>query len=628
MSIYSPREELEIKAKTGAFLVLIAIAGFLFSLLFFRLFFLQVYKGDFFHESSQMNRYKKRFLVAPRGLILDRNQEILVGNKSTASLKFNFNLTNNTEQVIKQMSSIINISEKKINKIIDRKKIRYGSYHPITIKASLSLEEIYRLKLLQWEEPSLYVEQTPLRVYPLGANGSQIFGYAGEISKEELQKYNSTDVYPMDIVGKQGLEKIYDQDVKGINGWSYIEVDAFNRISPKIKSSTFSFNNEPQQGNEFVLTIDKGLQKFAYKSMQRKDRIGPRTGSVIVMKTNGEILAWISVPGFDPNLFSLGMTEQNWLEMNQQKDEVSFINKGLQEHYSPGSTLKPFIAIAALAESVIQKDTKIESPRRLKFGNRYFHDHSILGHGLIDIRGALEKSANTFFYQIGHDLGVDNIEKYLKMFGFGKKTGIRLLGEVTGLVPSSNWKEKNIQEPWRVGDTINTSIGQGFSLVTLLQLAVAYNAIATEGFIVKPYLIKEASNKKIKSITLDTLTDRISHDHFLTVKEGLAQVVGGSRGTARFWKSSTTSYGGKTGTSQVVSLDAKDLFKKCRNLEKRYRHHGLFISFAPIQESEIVVAVLTEHSCAGSSGAAPIARDIIDYYMKNKNKKNHNQLSK
>lgn len=616
MPVYSQKEEFEIKSKSFSFAVLIFLTGFLFLLLVARLFVLQIHQGESFRHHSQMNRFKKRFLRSPRGLILDRNNQILVGNNLVKNLKLNLNSIDNKKEVIKKISQIIGIPEQSINKIIKKRIKKFGSYHPITIKQSLNLNEIHKLKFLHWDYPGVYVEETSQRIYPINDNGSQFLGYTGEVSKTEIKNLKSANkfVHPLDVIGKQGIEKIYDSHLKGVNGWAYLEVDALNRISPIEKSSSFIY---PKQGGDITLTIDKDLQKFVYKAMQRKDSIGLRTGSVIVMKTNGEILALLSLPTFNPNIFSSEIDQQDWSQLTKT-DSKLFIDKSFQEHYSPGSTLKPFIAIAALSESIISQDTKIKSPNRLKFGNRYFHDHSIFGYGSINVITAIEKSANTFFYQVGNQLGIDRIEKYLRLFGFGQKTKIDVSGEIKGLVPSQAWKQKNLNEAWQLGDTINSSIGQGFTLTTLLQLTVAYNAIATEGLLVKPFIVKKISNKIIQTAPLDTLTDRIDRKHFKTVKEGLRRVTEGSGGTARFWKSSTTSYGGKTGTAQVISLTASDLYKKCHLSPKKFRHHGFFIGLAPIVKTEIVVSVFTENSCSGSSGSAPIARDIIDYYLSSK----------
>ncbi len=621
MISHSQNEEIEIKSHKLSFYLLIIITGFLFSLIFIRLVYLQIYEGEDLRRYSDSNRFRKQFLNAPRGLVLDRNNKILIGNKNIMQLKFNLNHTSDNEEILKKISPIINIPIEKIKEKLEKGKKSYGHYHPITIKQSLNLDEIHKLKLLHWNHPEIYVEETHIRVYPLKENASQILGYVGEVSKKELIKFKKKKTYlnPLDIIGKEGIENLYDSHLKGTHGWNFVEVDALNRISPKTISPPFFLKNNPKQGENIVLTLDKDLQEFVYKAMDKKDSIGPRKGSVIVMKTNGEILAWLSLPSFDSNTFSLELSEKDWQELSRS-DSKFFINKGFQEHYSPGSTFKPFIAIAALSEGIILKETLLDSPNKLKFGNRIFHDHSVFNHGPINVITALEKSVNTFFYKIGAKLGIDKIVIYADLFGFGHKTNIKLKGESQGLLPNPLWKQHKFQKSWQLGDTINTSIGQGSLLTTLLQLTVAYNAIATEGLLVKPFIIKKISDQIIKHTIKDTLTDRIDRKHFITIKKGLQQVIEGSHGTARYWKIPKIPYGGKTGTSQVISFSSKNLYGKCNSLPEKYRHHGLFIGMAPIQQPQIIVSVLTEHSCFGSLGSVPIARDIIKYYI-SKNKK-------
>ena len=619
MISHSQNEDLEIKSHGFGFYLLITITGCLFSLLFLRLVYLQIYQGEDLRRYSDSNRFRKQFLNAPRGLVLDRNNKILIGNKNIVQLKFNLNYISDIEEVLEKISPIIDTPIKEIKEKLEKRKKGYGHYHPITIKQFLNLNEIHKLKLLQWDYPGVYVEETHIRVYPLKENASKILGYVGETSKKELIKFQKEKnlFSPLNIIGKRGIEKIYNSYLAGEHGWNFVEVDALNRISPKTISPPFFLKNNSKQGKNIILTIDSDLQKFVYKAMNRKDSIGLRKGSVIVMKTNGEILAWVSLPSFDSNTFSLELDEKSWQKLSKSSSKL-FINKGFQEHYSPGSVFKPFVAIASLSEGIISKETLLDSPRKLKFGNRTFHDHSFFGHGSINVTTALEKSANTFFYKVGSQLGINKIEKYARLFGFGRKTNIELQGEVEGLVPTPLWKRKRFNESWQVGDTINVSIGQGSFLVTLLQLTVAYNAIATEGLLVKPFLVKQISDQMIEHTIKDTLTDRIDRKHFITIKEGLQQVVEGSHGTAKHWKIPNLSYGGKTGTAQVISFSSKNLYNKCQNLPEKYRHHGLFIGVAPVQQPKIIVSVLTEHSCFGSLGSAPVARDIIKYYITKK----------
>ena len=612
MFFYTQKEEQEIKSHQIDFLFLKIIIVSLFFLLTARLWFLQIRHGNELKNYSNINRFKQQALLAPRGLMLDRDGKILVKNASTAQLKINLNETENLESILKKISPIINWSEKKIKNKIEKNKKRYGIFHPIIITSHLNLNEIHELKLLHWIHPEIYVEEGGARVYPLKENGSQVFGFAGQASQEDLKDLKS--IKKGELTGKAGLEKTYNKYLKGEDGIAVIEVDAHNRISTETPLPFQLLNRKVRQGQNLSLTIDKDIQTAAFKALQRADAIGPRQGAVIVMKSNGEILAWVSSPGFDGNVFSSEISKSFWRQFIQ-KNKKSFINKGLQEHYSPGSAFKPFVALAALQEGIITEDTLIHSPATFRLGSKVFHDHSKHGYGNINLETALEKSSNTFFYKMGLELGVEKIAKYAKLFRFGKRTNIELPGEIKGLVPTPQWKKNATGQPWQGGETLTFAIGQGAFLVTLLQLTVAYNIIATEGLVVQPFIVKRVTDGRIQQpTTLDTLTDRLDRHHFKTVKKGLRNVVQGRGGTARWWNLNEIPFSGKTGTSQVISFSSEKIFKKCKLLPFEQRHHGLFISFAPSDSPEIIVSVLTEHSCHGSTGSVPVARDIIKAY--------------
>lgn len=618
-------QELEIKSQAWRFHILILVTVCLGAVILLRLFHLQVYQGEKLKEFSNSNRFKKQLLKAPRGLILDRYHHILAGNKKTAQAVIHLNQGRYSEDSLKKASLIIKSPLPQLKEKIEREKKRSGIFHPIVLKNNLSLTEIYQLKQLHWDHADIQVREWERRVYPLKENGSQFLGFIGPLSKKDIQtlKKKKEIFHFGEFIGKSGLEKIYNQNLKGQNGFSMLEVDAQNRLANP--SSSYPFNLlkiEPKKGQNLILTIDKSLQAVALKAMQRTDALGPRAGAVLVMRNNGEILTMLSQPGFDPNVLSSQIDNSLWKKWSSKGSKV-FINKSFQEHYSPGSLFKPFVALAALEEGLISKETLLNAPGTFRIGRRIYHDHKISGHGNINVITALEKSANTFFYQIADQMGIEKINSYARLFGFGKKTQIRLLGESSGLLPGPLWKKKYFNQSWQRGDTINISIGQGDLLTTLLQLAVAYNAIATEGLLFKPFLLKQQPDgTTTKPVVLDSLTDRIQRKHFMTIKEGLKKVVEGTAGTARRYKLPSLSFSGKTGTAQVISLSASKIYSKCEQLPKLHRHHGWFVSFAPSDQPEIVVAVFTENSCSGSRGSAPIAKDIIQFYMEKRLKTN------
>lgn len=609
-----PQQEQEIRFLGFRFSVLIGLTTLLFFVLLVRLIFLQIYYGEELNKFSDSNRFKKQLLIAPRGVVFDRKGRILSKNRQAAGLVFYFQSWGEESfSILKKVSAIIDTPPSSLKQIIEKEKKRQGLFHPAVLKKELSLEEIHQLKQLSWDHPEIQVRAFNKRIYPLKENGAHFLGFIGPISTSEIRRFKAQNrrFNPGDLVGKSGLEKLYDEDLRGKNGYLMAEVDAKGRVLNAEGDSPFDLLKiAPKKGRDLTLTIDKDIQEAAFKAMNRKDSRGPRKGSVVVMKTNGELLALLSLPSFDPNRLSLQRKEALWESWSQKGSKV-FINKALAEHYSPGSVFKPFVALAALSEGLITPETLILSPGAFRVGRRLYRDHNTKGYGEINVETALERSSNTFFYQLGIQIAPESFYKYMKWFGFGQTTGLLLSGESPGLLPHPAWKKKTLNEPWHKGDSVNVSIGQGPLLTTLLQLAVAYNAIATEGLIVQPFIVlKDPQSRLKKPVILDSLTNRIPRRHFQTVKQGLRRVLEGSHGTARGYKIPSFSFAGKTGTAQVIRLSS-DNYKKCKKLPLKQRHHGWFVSFAPVNRPQIVVAVLTEHSCSGSGGSAPVARDII-----------------
>ena len=355
--ITNQQQEIEIKTHSLRFETLIFFTGFLFLILLFRLSYLQIHEGKQLRSFSNSNRFKKKLLIAPRGFILDRKKEILVANIKSTQLIFHHKESSSlNDEILKEIEKIIQIPVENLKKTIHREKKRNGPFHPSTLKENLSLFEIHKLKQLNWIYPEVQIREYNKRVYPLNENGSQFLGFIGSISKKDIQffKKQKKAFHLADVVGKGGLEKIYNEQLQGQNGFFMLEVDAKNRISRTPSSPFDLLKIQPKKGKNLILTIDKELQKFVLKSMEREDSIGPRTGAVVVMKTNGEILALFSSPGFDPNILSSNIDAHRWKQWSQNKSKL-FINKGFQEHYSPGSVFKPFVAIAALNEGLIEK---------------------------------------------------------------------------------------------------------------------------------------------------------------------------------------------------------------------------------------------------------------------------------
>ncbi len=597
-----------------------------------RLWFLQILQGSELRQFSEKNRVKETKLPAPRGLFLDRENRVLVDNLPGFDASIAPQYAKKLDETSEAVGEVLGIPGRRIAEDVRKSQRRDGPFRPVRIRDNVSLEEVFRLKLLRWDFPGLNINQDILRFYNLAENGAQLFGYVGEISKEQIPKYN--DYYQGkftfdqgDIIGKSGLEETWDATIRGRDGISYVEVDARGREAQSEKSNYFGFKPLPAvPGYNLVLTIDKDIQEAAYKAMQRDDHIGPRIGGVVVMRANGEILAWVNMPSYDPNNFSTGIPPQVWAQLINDPFRP-LRNKVIQDHFSPGSTFKPIVALAALQEKVVTPTSLVFAPGVLKFGRREYHESHRVSHGNINIVKAIEVSSNVFFYKMGIALGIDRIAPYAKLLGLGAKTNITMTHEVSGLIPSSEWKLKKLGEEWQPGENLSNAIGQGFVLVTALQMAVAYNAIGLEGKVVKPMLIKRILNqdsKVVQEFEPQVLRDAtqtnefgvtITPETFRTVKQGMRNVVAGEGGTARASKLIGVDMAGKTGTTQVRSFSADEIYKRCDSRPMFLRHHGWFVAFAPYEHPEITVAVLAQHACSGAGGGAPVVHDIMEAYF-------------
>lgn len=625
--VNNPDEAKEYLPRYRLFYVAIACAVLLFSS---RLWYLQIITGNELREFSEKNRIKQNKISAPRGLMLDRNGKVLVENLPGFEAILSPQYIENLENLSGAVGPILNVEPEKIVQKVQKSRKQNGPFAQVRLKDNLSREEVFRLKRIRLETPGLEIRESILRYYPLKENGAQLFGYVSEISKRQIPLLNDVykDIFQFeqgDIIGKSGLEETLERDIRGKDGLSFIQVDAHGRetvtATPNIYGQEIR-DQEPIHGNNSVLTIDRDVQEAAYKSMIDNQRIG----AAFAMKTNGEVLAWVNTPSFDPNEFSTGISGQTWSKLVNDPFKP-LRNKIIQDHASPGSTFKPFVALAALQEKVVGPNTLVAAPGVFMFGRRPYHDSNRAGYGSISIYEAIERSSNVFFFKMGIALGVDKMFAYINPMGIGQKTGIELAREVAGNMPNSEWKKAAIGEEWQAGENLSTAIGQGFVNATPIQMAVAYNAIGTEGKVVKPFIIRKIIDQEgkvlkenfpqvVRDMTETQKTGvKISTATFKVVKEGMRRVANGDRGTARFWKVPGVPMAGKTGTAQVMNFSADQIYASCTARPIHMRHHGWFVAWAPAENPEITVAVLAEHSCHGNTGAAPIVRDIVLAYF-------------
>jgi penicillin-binding protein 2 len=597
-----------------------------------RLIYLQIISGRELRYFSERNRVKQNKIQAPRGLVLDRDGKALVENLPGFEAVLTPQYIQNRKELAELVGPVIGLDPARVVEKIERSGRLNGPFATVRLKDNLSRDEVFRLKRLRLDLPGLEIRESIIRYYPLRENGAQLFGYVGEISKKELNtlnKIHSADsiVFEQgDIVGKNGLEEFLEKKIRGSDGVRFIQVNAHGRTTitdiPNIYGDQIQ-DIEPIHGHSATLTIDKDVQLAAFESFKKHNRMG----SAVAIKPDGEVLAWLNLPSFDPNYFATDVPAKVLAQINENPFKP-FRNKVIQDHFSPGSTFKPLVALAALQEKVITDKSTLYSPGKFFFGGRWYHNHNKEGEGVIGVYEALERSSNVFFYQLGIKLGVDKMYNYISLLGLGSKTGIEMTREVRGLLPNSTWKQSARGEPWQPGENLSTAIGQGYVTVTPLQMAIAFNTIATEGKVVKPYVVKKVTDHEgkmlferfpteVRDVTLPQPNGmKISVETFRVVKEGLRRVANGKRGTARAHKVPGVEIAGKTGTAQVVNFSADQIYAKCDHRPINLRHHGWYVAWAPWDKPEITVAVFAQHGCSGSGGAAPIARDIFEAYFR------------
>lgn len=596
------------------------IIVFCFGIVLIRLWYLQIYKGELYHKFSIQNRLRKEIVRAPRGMIYSRNKVLLVDNIPRFDAILTRQFLQDKDKTLNRLGEILNMDQDSIKKIIKKNSFQ-AKYRPIVIKKNISLEEVAKIETENASLPGISVDTFISREYIDKEVGAHVLGYISEISQNKLKKYRDRDKYDYklgDFIGQFGIEEQYDKQLRGDNGFEFVEVDALGRKKKYINTDNLFKgieDQDPNPGLNLKLTIDRDLQKVAYEALEGK------SGSVVAIDVEtGQILAMISTPAFDPSQFSRGLTSEYWNGLINNK-EKPLRDRSIQNHFPPGSTFKPFTAIAALEEGLIDSNSKIRCHGSYRLGRRLYRSWKRYGTEKMDITDALKHSCNIFFYKVATDMDIDVLAKYAKQFGFGKRTGIKLPREVSGLIPTKEWKLKTNGEPWQQGETLSCSIGQSYVLTSTLQLANAYAAIATKGKLYKPYLVDEVfdnQNKLIEKNEPKLLSQiELKDSTWDLVHKGLYKVVNEPKGTAWWRRGLGNQMAGKTGTSQVArAASAEQLYAKCSEKDYELRHHGVFVGFAPYNNPKISVAALVEHGCGGSSAAAPVVEKVINTYMK------------
>ncbi|MFZ5511317.1 MAG: penicillin-binding protein 2 [Pseudomonadota bacterium] len=605
----NPEQELyRFRQRVGVAGMVVLVA---FVLLFARFFYLQVVKHEYYRTRAEDNRIALVPVVPNRGLIVDRNGVVLARNYSAYTLEITPSKVKDLDALIDELATLVDIQprdRKRFRKLLEESK----NFESLPIRTRLTDEEVARFVAQRYRFPGADIKARLFRQYPLGEVASHAIGYIGRVNDRDLERiereeqeanYRGTEHF-----GKTGLEQRYEFDLHGRSGVEHVEVDAGGRAVRVLERTP------PVPGNNLILTLDAKLQEVAEKAF------GERRGALVAIEpATGGILALVSMPGYDPNLFVDGIDPQNWDLLNNSPDKP-MVNRAVNGAYPPGSTFKPFMALAALTLGKRTPQQAIADPGYFVFGGHRFRDDKVGGHGLVDMYKSIVHSCDTYYYVLANDLGIDNIAGFMRQFGLGSRTGIDIDGESEGVLPSQEWKKKRFKKPeqqkWYAGETISIGIGQGYNAYTPIQLAQATAALANNGVMYRPHLVKYVEDSRsgerrmIEPEPLRTIP--LKPEHVETIKQAMVGVNKEGTG-ARAFAGAEYVAAGKTGTAQVFSLKGEKYH--AGRIKEELRDHALFIAFAPADRPRIALAVLVENGGFGAQAAAPIARQVFDYYL-------------
>jgi len=592
-NITGPQLEEALRRKAKMLMIFVFV---LFSILLFRLMNMQIFNGSYYEGLSRNNRIRIVSVNATRGKILDRNMEVLADNRPAYNLMVMPEDISNVHDISERLALLLEQDKKEIIEKIGQAKMR--PYDPLTIVRDISFNQVARIETEIFTLPGVSIDATNERDYVFKDLASHILGFLGEISRKELQNKETGEYISGDLIGKTGIEFSCEDELRGVKGTRVFEVDALGR---KIKVLN---ERSPVSGNDIILTIDKRLQLIA------KDSLRKRAGAVVaVVPSTGEILAMVSSPGYDPNMFMSPMAPEAWKQISEDP-LYPLENRAIRGQYPPGSIFKVAVAFACLATKTISPQEKILCSGDYTLGTTTYKCWKKSGHGNIGMFRAITESCDVYFYHLGEKLGIDLISKYASALGFGKPTGIELRDELSGIIPTRDWKQKRFGTPWLPGETIITAIGQGYTLVTPLQVAKAMSAVVNGGRLYTPSILASEVEHLERELALDKADLDI-------LKAALRSVVEGEHGTARAIHDPMFAVGGKTGTAQVAKGYSSKLMDES-DLPYHLRDHAWFFGFSPVETPEILVVAVVEHGGHGGSIAAPIVRDMIKgfYFLK------------
>lgn len=583
---------------------------FFIAVIMARLWFLQIHNGDQYREKADNNRVRMLDIIAPRGNVLDRQGRTIITNRPSFNIVWVKEDSPDPDEIIKKLSRIFNeeiaVLLKRVREAEDNPR-----HIPILLKEDIDWKTLVYIENNHYDLPGIRVEVLPRRDYLFEDLGSHMIGYLGQINQKELDERVWEEYQSGDLIGKRGFEKLYEKELRGEKGTLYMEVDALGFEQRQLQG------REPLPGNDLQLTIDLDLQLEAEKAMAGK------AGAVVAMDVrSGRLLVFTSAPPVHLEDFVGGISHKNWQALlNDIKRPLVF--KTIQGQYPPGSTYKVVTALAGLAKGVINPNTVFYCSGSMAFGNRRYGCWKEGGHGAVSLHRALAESCDVYFYQVGLKVGVDSLAEYANRFGLGQKTGIEFESEKSGLIPTAAWKKLAKNVPWQEGETLSIAIGQGFNLVTPLQVCQMTAALANGGILYRPFLVEKIFDPEgqiIRESEPKVEVELVGMEQYLDlIRKGLVGAVNDTHGTGKEARLKDITVAGKTGTAQVVTMEK---FKETDEEDVAYEHrdHAWFTSFAPAEDPEIAVTVLVEHGGHGGSAAAPIAKKILERYFAGKSK--------
>jgi len=582
-----------------------------FSLLAIRFYYLQINRYDYYQTLAENNRISIVPITPNRGLISDRNGVILAHNFFVYTLEITPSKVNDLDATIAEIAKLVEVSPSDLKRF-KKQKNEGHNFESIPLRTHLNEIEAAKFAVNRYRFPGVELKSRLFRHYPLGKQGAHMVGYIGRINDKDLIKLAEKDALSnykgTDHIGKSGVEEYYETQLHGTTGFQQVEIDADGKAVRVLSSVA------PISGNNLILSADSKLQEIA------ETAFGERRGALVAIKPNtGEVLAFVSMPTFDSNLFVDGIDVENWRLLNDSLDRP-LINRPLRGVYPPGSTFKPFSALAGLENGKRKPPFSINDAGyfMLPRSSHRYRDWKPGGHGNVDMRRAITISCDTFFYGLAMELGIERLAGFVRHFGFGKKSGIDIAGEVGGLMPTPEWKKRRFKQPWYMGETVIVGIGQGYTLATPMQLAQATAILANKGVSMRPRLVAAITDPKtnVSKATQAIISDKIPLDeaNLEIVKLGMVDVTLPGGTAASVGANAGYSIAAKTGTAQVIGIKQNEKYNE-KNINERHRDHALFIAYAPADNPKIALAVIVENGGHGGSAAGPIARKVMDYYL-------------